>query len=126
MLVHKRAMRSRRRLINSRIPISVAVAFPQMKRAAWPLYYLKGKQLKRMRPRTRNEATSQKKGEHATEIVGVYNFKKKKKREKKQHAAEKEKKSIQNKRKKKERKKRRKQRKKERRKEGDSQTDETS
>lgn len=72
-------MRSRRRLINSRIPISVAVAFPQMKRAAWPLYYLKGKQLKRMRPRTRNEATSQKKGEHATEIVGVYNFKKKKK-----------------------------------------------
>lgn len=117
-------MRSRRRLINSRIPISVAVAFPQMKRAAWPLYYLKGKQLKRMRPRTRNEATSQKKGEHATEIVGVYNFKKKK-REKKQHAAEKEKKSIQNKRKKKERKKRRKQRKKERRKEGDSQTDET-
>lgn len=124
MLVHKRAMRSRRRLINSRIPISVAVAFPQMKRAAWPLYYLKGKQLKRMRPRTRNEATSQKKGEHATEIVGVYNFKKKK-REKKQHAAEKEKKSIQNKRKKKERKKRRKQRKKERRKEGDSQTDET-
>lgn len=71
-------MRSRRRLINSRIPISVAVAFPQMKRAAWPLYYLKGKQLKRMRPRTRNEATSQKKGEHATEIVGVYNFKKKK------------------------------------------------
>lgn len=119
-------MRSRRRLINSRIPISVAVAFPQMKRAAWPLYYLKGKQLKRMRPRTRNEATSQKKGEHATEIVGVYNFKKKKKREKKQHAAEKEKKSIQNKRKKKERKKRRKQRKKERRKEGDSQTDETS
>lgn len=117
-------MRSRRRLINSRIPISVAVAFPQMKRAAWPLYYLKGKQLKRMRPRTRNEATSQKKGEHATEIVGVYNFKKKK-REKKQHAAEKEKKSIQNKRKKKERKKRRKQRKKERRKESDSQTDET-
>lgn len=117
-------MRSRRRLINSRIPISVAVAFPQMKRAAWPLYYLKGKQLKRMRPRTRNEATSQKKGEHATEIVGVYNFKKKK-REKKQHAAEKEKKSIQNKRKKKERKKRRKQRKKERRKEGDSQTNET-
>lgn len=116
-------MRSRRRLINSRIPISVAVAFPQMKRAAWPLYYLKGKQLKRMRPRTRNEATSQKKGEHATEIVGVYNFKKK--REKKQHAAEKEKKSIQNKRKKKERKKRRKQRKKERRKEGDSQTNET-
>lgn len=124
MLVHKRAMRSRRRLINSRIPISVAVAFPQMKRAAWPLYYLKGKQLKRMRPRTRNEATSQKKGEHATEIVGVYNFKKKK-REKKQHAAEKEKKSIQNKRKKKERKKRRKQRKKERRKESDSQTNET-
>lgn len=117
-------MRSRRRLINSRIPISVAVAFPQMKRAAWPLYYLKGKQLKRMRPRTRNEATSQKKGEHATEIVGVYNFKKKK-REKKQHAAEKEKKSIQNKRKKKERKKRRKQRKKERRKESDSQTNET-
>lgn len=115
-------MRSRRRLINSRIPISVAVAFPQMKRAAWPLYYLKGKQLKRMRPRTRNEATSQKKGEHATEIVGVYNFKKKKG---KKATAEKEKKSIQNKRKKKERKKRRKQRKKERRKESDSQTNET-
>lgn len=92
MLVHKRAMRSRRRLINSRIPISVAVAFPQMKRAAWPLYYLKGKQLKRMRPRTRNEATSQKKGEHATEIVGVYNFKKKK--GKKSNTQQKKKKKV--------------------------------
>lgn len=85
-------MRSRRRLINSRIPISVAVAFPQMKRAAWPLYYLKGKQLKRMRPRTRNEATSQKKGEHATEIVGVYNFKKKK--GKKSNTQQKKKKKV--------------------------------
>lgn len=53
-----------------------------MKRAACPLYYLKGKQLKRMRPRTRNEATSpQKKGGNARpEIVSVYNFEKRKKK----------------------------------------------
>lgn len=81
------------RLINSRIPISVAVAFPQMKRAACPLYYLKGKQLKRMRPRTRNEATSpQKKGGNARlEIVGVYNFEKRKKRKRATRKKEKKK-----------------------------------
>lgn len=94
MLAHKPRCVSR--LINSRIPISVAVAFPQMKRAACPLYYLKGKQLKRMRPRTRNEATSpQKKGGNARpEIVSVYNFEKRKK--KKEQREKKKKKRIQN------------------------------
>lgn len=120
MLAHKPRCVSR--LINSRIPISVAVAFPQMKRAACPLYYLKGKQLKRMRPRTRNEATSpQKKGGNARpEIVSVYNLEKRKKK-KEQHEKKKKKKDT----KQEKRRKKRKQRKKERNKENGSQTDET-
>lgn len=66
--------------------------------------------MKRMRPRTRNEATSpQKKGGNARlEIVGVYNFEKRKKR--KRATRKKEKKRIQNRKKKKTKEKREKQR----------------